>query len=48
MLWIGKPRKNMDLPVRKRQSARMDTYATVRVLDEWAKEKLAMPRRSVR
>jgi hypothetical protein len=48
MLWIGKARKDMTLPIYKRPSARMDTPATVRVLDERAKEKIPMPRRSVR
>jgi len=48
MLWIGKARKDMTLPIYKRPSARMDTPATVRVLDERAKEKIPMPRRGIR
>jgi hypothetical protein len=48
MLWIGKARKDMTLPIYKRPSARMDTPATVRILDERVKEKVPMPRRSVR
>jgi len=48
MLWIGKARKDMSLPIYKRPSARMDTPATVRILDERAREKVPMPRRSMR
>lgn len=48
MLWIGKARKDMTLPIYKRPSARMDTPATVRILDERVKEKFPMPRRSMK
>jgi hypothetical protein len=48
MLWIGKARKDMTLPVYNRPSARMDTPATVRILDERAKERVPMPRQSIR
>jgi hypothetical protein len=48
MLWIGKVRKDMTLPIYERPSTRMDTPSTVRIMDERAKEKVPMPRRSMR